>query len=169
MHEARDGGWFDIHRDFNWHPRTLLENELVVLTYLNESWNDEFGGHLELWCHRKKRVVRSIAPEMGRTVILKHGKYSFHGHTKPIATGGTQSRRSVAFYYYRSKPRVVDVSHAMPTVFALDEKGRLLPSSTKKLTGTSSTPRASLMAYLRAVTPPIIWNYARFALRNRLK
>ena len=169
MHEARDGGWFDIHRDFNRHPRTLLHNEMVVLTYLNEGWNDDFGGHLEVWCHREKRVVRSIAPELGRTVILKHGQYSFHGHTRPVATGGTRLRRSVACYYYRSKPRLVDLSSAMPTVFALDQKGRAHPMAAKTLTGSSSTPVRSLNAALRMLTPPVIWNYARYALRNLSK
>lgn len=167
MHECRDGGWFAIHRDFNRHPRTLLSNEMVLLTYLNEDWNDDLGGALELWCDRRKQVVRTIAPKLGRTVILKHGPHSYHGHTNPVSTGGTRARRSLGVYYYSSQPSLRSIADAEPSVFALDRNGKFAPSAEKTLTDGERTPAKRISAYLRMLTPPIAWNFARYIVRKR--
>ncbi|KUR71726.1 hypothetical protein AQZ52_08990 [Novosphingobium fuchskuhlense] len=160
LHESRDGGRFAIHRDFNRHRQTMLDNALVVITYLNADWQPEWGGQLELWCARRKRVVRSIAPELGRTVIMAHGAHSWHGHTVPIDTGGTTPRRSVATYYYTRRIGLRERLGYHSTVFALDGKGRFAPSDVVPAgAGASLRQRAGEAA--RQVVPPVFWNLGR--------
>ena len=49
MHAMPSGGRFDLHTDFQQHPRTKLDNRLVLITYLNPDWREDYGGMLELW------------------------------------------------------------------------------------------------------------------------
>lgn len=158
LHECHDGGWFDIHRDFNLHRDTMLDNELVAITYLNEDWHDDFGGHLELWCDKTRAVLQSIAPFMGRTVIFSHGSHSYHGHTKPVATGGTRCRRSLATYYYSNRSTLRKLRYH-GSMFALDSKGRFAPSDEIRKGNRRSVTRR-LKRYVRLCTPPIVWNAA---------
>lgn len=158
LHECRDGGWFDIHRDFNLHRDTMLDNELVAITYLNDDWDDAFGGHLELWCDKARAVVRSIAPVMGRTVIFRHGARSYHGHTVPVKTGGTRCRRSLATYYYSNRSTLRKLRYH-GSMFALDRKGKFAPSDEIRKDRPHSVMRR-LKHYARDCTPPILWNAA---------
>jgi Rps23 Pro-64 3,4-dihydroxylase Tpa1-like proline 4-hydroxylase len=48
FHEIGTGGHLGIHADFNIHKRLKLKRRINVLIYLNESWQEEYGGHLEL-------------------------------------------------------------------------------------------------------------------------
>jgi Rps23 Pro-64 3,4-dihydroxylase Tpa1-like proline 4-hydroxylase len=104
LHESRTGDWFGVHVDFTHHGATLLNNELVLITYLNRGWRDEYGGSLELWDADAKACVKTILPLFGRTVIMKHGVRSLHGHTRPVNAPHGRSRRSLASYYYRRGP-----------------------------------------------------------------
>jgi hypothetical protein len=160
LHECRDGGHFDIHLDFNRHRQTMLDNALVAITYLNEDWQADWGGELELWCSRERRIVRSIAPVMGRTVIFAHGPNSFHGHTAPVNTGGRATRRSVATYYYTRRVAARDKLGYRSTVFALDEQNRFAPSDIVSA-GPGRTPRQVLGEAARLAVPPFLWNLGR--------
>lgn len=100
LHETRKGGHFGIHRDFDRHPRFGLDNEMVFITYLNEGWDPQWGGALEFWDAHAKRCVSSVDPVFGRSVLLRHGPRSFHGHPAPLAVPEGRARRSVATYYY---------------------------------------------------------------------
>ena len=89
MHEVGAGGAFEIHLDFERHPRTFLTNRLVVITYLNDDWHPEDGGNLELWRTKPAQRAASITPVFGRTVILQQSAVSAHGHPQPIRDGAS--------------------------------------------------------------------------------
>ena len=42
------GGFLALHRDFNRHPGTGLHLRVNVLLYLNDDWEEEYGGLFEL-------------------------------------------------------------------------------------------------------------------------
>jgi len=140
MHESRTGDWFNVHVDFAKHPTTFLSNEIVLLTYLNRDWRDEYGGSLELWDRESRSCVKTITPSFGRTVILKHSKASLHGHTKPICAPDGRPRRSVAAYYYGQHDKVVVSDEA-------------------ELASIFLTPRKTMLSqvkgFVRAISPPI--------------
>jgi len=98
MHEVTAGGRFEVHVDFEKHPRTGLTNRLAVITYLNEDWTPGDGGALELWEMEPPRCCASILPSFGRTVILEQSGRAAHGHPNPVRDG--RKRRSVIAYFY---------------------------------------------------------------------
>ena len=100
LHEARCGGRFAIHRDFERSDCTGLHNEMVLLTYLNEGWQPAWNGALELWDASRERCVRKVEPELGRSILMRNGATHFHGHPTPLAVPEGQVRRSLASYYY---------------------------------------------------------------------
>jgi hypothetical protein len=141
LHESRNGGKFGIHRDFERQARTNLLNEMSIITYLNKDWDPAWGGVLELWDKDKLGNVKSIVPEFGRSVVMKHGAGCFHGHPKPLAMPEGRRRRSVSAYYYSN---AIPVKAGMrkpvsPTYFLISE------------------PKDVVVETVRNVTPPIIW------------
>jgi Rps23 Pro-64 3,4-dihydroxylase Tpa1-like proline 4-hydroxylase len=108
LHETRSGGHFDVHRDFDRHPETGLNNEMVLITYLNKQWQPEWSGALGLWDKNKEECLKTIEPEFGRTIILLHGPASFHGHPGALSVPEGVFRRSIAAYYYSNKNADID-------------------------------------------------------------
>jgi hypothetical protein len=100
LHESRDGGKFDTHLDFTKHPITELDNRLVLITYLNHDWREEYGGALELWSVEEDRCITKVIPEFGRSILFEQSSVSLHGHPGPIKTPDGRRRRSLATYYY---------------------------------------------------------------------
>lgn len=103
LHETLCGGFLDIHADFNRHPDTKLFRRLNLLVFLNEQWEESWGGSLELWGRTKAGCQVKIAPVAGRVVIFETSPTSFHGHPAPLACPEGISRRSIALYYYSAK------------------------------------------------------------------
>ena len=141
LHESRNGGRFGIHRDFDRHQHTGLNNEMAMMTYLNKDWNPAWGGALELWDKHQKHSVASIQPDFNRVVVLCHGPESFHGHPEPMALPEGRVRRSLSTYYYSSHIRAAEVNTA--------------PRSTQFLI-VKPQERAREMA--RSLAPPILWD-----------
>lgn len=100
LHELIQGGYLNIHADFNYHSQMHLERRVNALIYLNRDWKEEYGGCLELWdTQMQSRVVR-IVPILNRCVIFNTTTDSFHGNPDPIRHPEGASRRSIALYYY---------------------------------------------------------------------
>ncbi|MCC7517540.1 MAG: 2OG-Fe(II) oxygenase [Pseudomonadales bacterium] len=111
VHETLRDGLLMIHADFNKHPHFDLDRRLNILIYLNPDWQDEWGGHLELWERDMSRCVKKISPLAGRCVIFSTQRDSFHGHPHPLVCPPGQSRKSIAQYYYtQGRPANEDAS-----------------------------------------------------------
>ena len=100
LHETKRGGHLGVHADFNIHNTMKVVRRLNLLIYLNEDWDESFGGELELWDREMRERRQSIAPLIGRAVIFNTDLDSFHGHPEPLACPPDRSRRSIATYYY---------------------------------------------------------------------
>jgi hypothetical protein len=99
LHMIPRGGHLGMHVDFNRHPKAEWVRVANLLLYLNEDWDDEWGGHLRLeWPDR--RVADRIAPRFNRMVAFATSERSWHGHPEPLACPEGQSRKSIAVYYY---------------------------------------------------------------------
>lgn len=99
MHQISRGGKLGVHADFNVSPVTGRFRRLNLLIYLNHEWDDNWGGHLELWPPDDGPKVK-IAPEFNRMVIFTTSDHSFHGHPDPLACPEGVMRRSIAAYYF---------------------------------------------------------------------
>jgi hypothetical protein len=100
LHETKRGGHLGVHADFNIHDRMKVERKLNLLVYLNEDWEDDYGGQLELWDKQMRACVVRVKPVFGRAVIFNTALDSFHGHPDPLNCPPERSRRSIATYYY---------------------------------------------------------------------
>ena len=100
LHETKRGGHLGIHADFNLHGEMKVERRLNLLVYLNEDWDDQYRGELELWDRQMKECVVRVKPVFGRAVIFSTALDSYHGHPDPLECPADRSRRSIATYYY---------------------------------------------------------------------
>lgn len=100
LHETKRGGHLGVHADFNVNQRMKTERKLNLLIYLNEDWEEQYGGYLELWDRHMNKCVVKVKPEMARAVIFNTALDSFHGHPDPLSCPKERSRRSLATYYY---------------------------------------------------------------------
>lgn len=117
MHQIVTGGFLKIHADFNRHPRLNLDRRLNLLFYLNEPWEDEWGGHLELWDRSMTTCVKRIAPVLNRCVIFATTDWAYHGHPEPLACPEGVTRKSLALYYYSNGRPASEASDAHTTLY----------------------------------------------------
>lgn len=103
VHQIGAGGFLKVHTDFNWHRRLQLHRRINVLLYLNENWDEAWGGQLELWDKTMSRRGARIAPIFNRMVVFSTTDESYHGHPDPMTCPDGVTRNSIALYYYTSE------------------------------------------------------------------
>ncbi|HWM95094.1 MAG TPA: 2OG-Fe(II) oxygenase [Thermoanaerobaculia bacterium] len=116
-HQIEPGGFLKVHVDFNWHPLLKLDRRLNLLVYLNKDWEEEYGGHLELWNRNVSRCEQKVLPVFNRTVVFSTTDFSYHGHPEPLACPEGRTRKSVSFYYYSNGRPDEERSAPHDTVF----------------------------------------------------
>jgi hypothetical protein len=158
-HETTTGGKLGIHADFRIEERAHLHRRLNVIIYLNEGWNDEYGGFLELWDRDMSKKCKEVAPLINRCVIFNTDADSFHGHPDPLNTPDGVVRRSIALYYYTASKEIYKEIPNNSTIY------HARPSDVQ------STKREALDLridqHLRQWVPPALLRYA-FAIKRRL-
>jgi len=105
-HELKNGGYLNIHADFNVHPQLELNRRINLLIYLNKNWKENYGGSLELWDKDMSKCVSKIIPTFNKIVIFNTNDFSYHGNPEIIDNPHNTSRKSIALYYYSNgRPR----------------------------------------------------------------
>ncbi len=100
IHEYALGAVLAVHADFNIHRELKLDRRLNLLLFLNEDWQIDWGGALELWESDMSRCVRRVAPNANTCVVFSTTSQSYHGMPDPLTCPADRSRRSLALYYY---------------------------------------------------------------------
>jgi hypothetical protein len=125
MHVTGAGGRLDVHVDFNYIESRKLHRRLNLLLYLNLSWDEQWGGHIQLWNKDVTTCEAAFAPALNRCVIFETSDISFHGVT-PVTPAAPYPRQSFATYYYtrETPPHWKGAAHS--TIFKArpDEKLR---------------------------------------------
>ncbi len=130
VHQIVRGGFLKIHSDFNRHPTLNLDRRLNLLLYLNRGWQEEWGGHLELWDRNMTECRKKILPVFGRCVIFSTTDFSNHGHPDPLNCPQGESRKSLALYYYsngRPREEIAGTHYSTPFHRRPGEKSFLTP------------------------------------------
>jgi hypothetical protein len=100
LHQTGKGGRLKIHSDFNFHSELRLSRRVNLLIYLNEGWEDSWGGNLELWDKDMSHAVVSVSPKIGSVVVFTCSDTSYHGLPDDIKCPDDVYRKSIAMYYY---------------------------------------------------------------------
>lgn len=125
VHKILDGGFLEIHSDFNHLKPYDLERRLNLLLYLNKDWLPSYHGELQLWDRSTMKMVGEIAPIFNRCVIFSTTGESLHGHPVPLATPPGTERLSIALYYYTNTWEPVAKEHSTLYYISQNNKVRL--------------------------------------------
>ncbi len=125
LHQITRGGKLDVHIDFNFHKKLNLERRLNALLYLNKDWQEDYGGHFEIWRgntkdngdHYLTECVNRILPLFNRFVAFSTSEISYHGHPDPLLCPEGQSRKSLALYYYTVDRPEIEKAEPHSTIF----------------------------------------------------
>tara|TARA_Y100001970_G_C14250971_1_gene871853 strand:+ start:336 stop:1238 length:903 start_codon:yes stop_codon:yes gene_type:complete len=102
LHSTGPGGKLMVHTDANRHPirDKKLHQVINLILFLNQNWEEEYGGHLELWNNNATEAIEKILPIFNRCVIFETNSFSFHGQPIPLNCPKDRRRNSLAIYYY---------------------------------------------------------------------
>jgi hypothetical protein len=158
-HETTRGGKLGVHADFRINEQLHLHRRMNVIVYLNEHWQDEWGGCLELWDRKMTAKAKAVAPVFNRCVVFNTDADSFHGHPDPLTTPEGVCRRSIALYYYTASRAIYEEVPSNSTIYHARP-------------GDDAATRREARAlrfeqHLRQWTPPALLRYV-YAVRRRL-
>jgi hypothetical protein len=123
LHWIENGGYLEVHADFNHLKKYNLERRINLLLYLNKDWRDEYAGDLELWDRPTMTKRKSVAPLFNRAVIFSTVKEALHGHPTPLNTPPGRARRSLALYYYTNTWEPAVQAHT--TLYYISQKHKV--------------------------------------------
>ncbi len=107
MHESFRGGFLKIHSDFVFIKKRKLKRMLNLLLYLNEEWEDGWGGAIELWKEDMSEMFLKVSPKINNALIFRTDLESNHGFPDPIKCPENFSRKSIALYYYTPYEKMI--------------------------------------------------------------
>lgn len=91
-----------LHTDFNWNDQIALNRKINIIFYMNQSWNEDWNGHLEFWNNDRTQCLQKIYPYPNRLAIWLYDINHVHGHPEPIMCPEDLSRDSLIHFYYTS-------------------------------------------------------------------
>jgi Rps23 Pro-64 3,4-dihydroxylase Tpa1-like proline 4-hydroxylase len=104
LHQSGRGGYLNVHTDFSHHHYNKnWKRRINLILYLNEGWQEEWGGAIELWDDRMRRSVAQYPCGFNCALIFNTDDRSFHGFPEPLTCPSDVSRKSLAFYYYTAE------------------------------------------------------------------
>lgn len=100
MHQSWQGGYLNVHTDFTMHRKNQTwRRRCNLILYMNEDWNPDWGGALQLWDSRMKDQMEQVPCLLNRAVLFNTPK-ALHGFPDPLTCPEGRSRKSVQWYYY---------------------------------------------------------------------
>ncbi|MBV8818797.1 MAG: 2OG-Fe(II) oxygenase [Acidobacteriaceae bacterium] len=122
-HENLHGQDLDTHVDFNFHPATKWHRRLNLILFLNEEWQQNWGGLLELQkdpsLPAHENITATVLPLLNRCVIFETTESSWHGFRKILLPEDRRhlSRRSLAVYFYTKDRPAAELGPSHGTIY----------------------------------------------------
>ena len=125
LHEMYRDGWLEIHADYTRHFSLPLMRRINILIYLNQDWDDSWGGELVLRSPKDSNDEVSYAPYFNRTIIFPTTHQTFHGVPKALSCPIDRSRKLLSIYYWTPIPMPLWAKAGTPLIWASDRKREL--------------------------------------------
>lgn len=161
LHQTMRGGKLGVHVDFNYHKHLRLNRRINVIIYFNKDWQEEWGGHLELWDKEMKSCVHRISPLYNRCVIFNTTDISYHGHPNILKCPEDMTRKSIALYYYTSGRPEDDAKEVFWTIH------QALPEERDEMLKNKQKGESMIKKIIRNSTPPVVYNRIRRMLNSK--
>jgi len=101
LHQSSRAGFLNVHTDFSMHHyHKNWRRRVNLILYLNEGWQEAWGGAIELWDNKMQHCVAKYPPLFNRALIFNTDEKSFHGFPERLTCPDNVSRKSLALYYY---------------------------------------------------------------------
>lgn len=108
IHQGGEGSFLDMHADFNRHPvESNWLRTINILLYLNPTYKESYGGHLEL-VNAKSGSSGRISPLDNRLVLMLTKEHTLHGYKRINFPAGLY-RTSLAAYAYQLDDNFADL------------------------------------------------------------
>lgn len=121
-HNNLDAQGMDVHIDFNLHRTTGFHRRLNLIIYLNENWNPDWGGSLEL--HKNPWDLdhdywHTYPCLCNHAILFETNEYSWHGFERINLPEGKKhlSRKSLTVYYYTKDRPAKEIAPKHGTVY----------------------------------------------------
>jgi len=114
IRESRSGTFLPPHVDFNHHPASLTHRRMNLLFYLNQEWQESWGGNLQV--HKDPNVfnannslVKSYMPINNRCLLFETSETSWHGFDRLNLPEGKSRRAFTIYYYTKHRPNETEI------------------------------------------------------------
>jgi len=105
LHQSGPGGYLNVHTDFSMHHfHTHWHRRVNLILYLNSGWDEKWGGSIELWEQKMARCGAKYPPLLNHALVFTTDERSLHGFPDPLTCPESESRKSLALYYYTVEP-----------------------------------------------------------------
>jgi hypothetical protein len=159
-HQILPGGLLKVHADFNKNRFLGLDRRLNVLVYLNQDWDETYGGHFELWDKDMTKCEKKILPLFNRMALFSTTTFSYHGHPNPLTCPSDRSRKSLALYYYTNGRPQEEIE------VGLEEHRTLFKYRKEDGEAKKFAKSESFKEYLKLFVPPILTSSGRQSLKK---
>lgn len=127
-HIHNRGGKLNVHLDYSIHPKLKLQRKYNLIVFLEQDWQADWGGGLELWSADIKnkcpdKLIKKVSYKFNRAVFFDTTQNSWHGLPDPINCPTDKYRKSLAAYYLTT-----------PSI-NIDKRGKALFSPTEQQKG----------------------------------
>jgi hypothetical protein len=96
------GDSLKVHSDFNWNEQLRLHRMVSLVIYLNEDWDQDWGGQLQFYDRKRETVHSKVPVGAGNAVIWSYDNFAFHGYPEPMTNPEGTSRKALRLFYYVS-------------------------------------------------------------------
>lgn len=156
-HQIEPGGFLKVHADFNRHPKLDLGRRLNLLLYLNDDWDEAWGGDLQLFDQNMDLKAR-VMPHKNTCVVFTTRSDTFHGHPDPLKCPAGRTRDSLALYYFSDLTENAELGSRHGTLFKQRNSDSFNEQSQRSL-------RENLKRSVRMLVPPVIWEAGKLMSR----
>ena len=116
------GDTLKIHTDFNWVEEVALNRAVSVIIYFNRGWNKDWGGSLNFYDTKRKKIYSSITPDSGNMLVWTYKNLVYHGYPDPITCPIDECRRGIRLFYLTSDAKTDPKNPPHRSLYWFDEE-----------------------------------------------